>query len=869
MGIERFFNSLRNDYNIVQDIKYEKSYILNSDNLFLDFNSIIHVVSQKLLGKINNLMLDIILYNNGCGGNSYDDNIKLLGVLVNDFEKPNDNQEKVLEYFKNYFDKNKLDNLIIHFVSLFVTDLLSKRFKKDKLKLIYIAVDGVPSKAKIVEQKKRRFMGEFDKNFKKIILENNKNTLDIDKNTNCKVPFNKYKFLTNLVSWSRSNISPATSFMIKLDKFLNSNDFKIKIKSIITSIDTSKIIISGFNEKDEGEKKIIDYINNVDNRINTSICIYSPDADVILLSMLIKHKTIIHILRHDQQKSEIYSDPIKAVYNIIKINGLKKLMFDFINIFKLNSKQTLNLNFDNTINDIVFIFTIFGDDFLHKIESFDVRNDIDIILDIYKQNHKNIRLNGNKNSYILDMKKEGIEINYNNFVSFLKEMSNIEDEMIKRNYFIKKYQNYRRLVKDINLILKKTKLENFKEINHNNLEEFIEIYNYNSNINRLNKLLLKGEINNIKYQILNNQGKYLNFLKSYRLYSIKEESINFNSNDIDILDQILNFFKKNKEMPKIKKNYNFNFEIPKVDYIYLKEFDNSILSSYHKRNTNNFDSYEKEIYKFENMLDEYQIKLNKLTNENLGDPSEDIEISRNKFYKSYFGEDKNKAVQNYIDGLQWILDYYYNNITYHKWYYLYNKSPLIKEIYHYISKKPNIFKDSKSILMSSFYVTKTHDMLTPLEQLLYITPFDRNKSYVSMFTSYSSKSLNNIKELLQDILNSSEFKDLYPDIKSITKNIYMQDKNSDIDCRGAYYLNKCILKVVNDSNMIDETFFKNLIRKKISIDEQNNEVTTLTGGNGINLYKDKYDKYKKLFLMTGKLEYKNKYKSIKKVLKLL
>jgi hypothetical protein len=86
-------------------------------------------------------------------------------------------------------------------------------------------------------------------------------------------------------------------------------------------------------------------------------------------------------------------------------------------------------------------------------------------------------------------------------------------------------------------------------------------------------------------------------------------------------------------------------------------FDNSISSPYHKRNTDNFNSYEKDIYQYEKMLDIYQDKLNKNEENNLGDPSIDINTSRNSYYSEYFGLDKDKAIQNYIDGLQWSLDY--------------------------------------------------------------------------------------------------------------------------------------------------------------------------------------------------------------------
>ena len=55
---------------------------------------------------------------------------------------------------------------------------------------VVVGVDGVPSKAKTVEQKKRRFMGDFDKNIKKLILENHKEELNVNRNK--KTLFNKY-----------------------------------------------------------------------------------------------------------------------------------------------------------------------------------------------------------------------------------------------------------------------------------------------------------------------------------------------------------------------------------------------------------------------------------------------------------------------------------------------------------------------------------------------------------------------------------------------------------------------------------------------------------------------------------------------------
>ena len=42
-------------------------------------------------------------------------------------------------------------------------------------------------------------------------------------------------------------------------------------------------------------------------------------------------------------------------------------------------------------------------------------------------------------------------------------------------------------------------------------------------------------------------------------------------------------------------------------------------------------------------------------------------------------------------------------------------------------------------------------------------------------------------------MNSSDFSSLYPDIKSISKNVINVYMYNDIDCRSAIFLNKCIL----------------------------------------------------------------------------
>ena len=109
MGIERFFAAINKNYDVVSVMSNTKK--LKTDVFFLDFNSIIHVVSAKYISELN-------IKNSLNNNEKYDENNIILQV-------------------KKYLD-NLLENV--------------------ECKLVYIALDGVPTFSKILEQKKRRFV---------------------------------------------------------------------------------------------------------------------------------------------------------------------------------------------------------------------------------------------------------------------------------------------------------------------------------------------------------------------------------------------------------------------------------------------------------------------------------------------------------------------------------------------------------------------------------------------------------------------------------------------------------------------------------------------------------------------------------------
>ena len=160
-------------------------------------------------------------------------------------------------------------------------------------KLIYMAIDGVAPRAKMNQQRSRRFRAAIDAEQKERIAKK------IEKEWRDKgLPTEfldskkqKFKFDSNF-------ITPGTEFLDDCSKAL-----KQYIKSRINKDHLWKnvnIILSDASVPGEGEHKILDFIRtqrNSDNYdVNTYHCIYGADADLIMLS-LIMHEPHFCVLR--------------------------------------------------------------------------------------------------------------------------------------------------------------------------------------------------------------------------------------------------------------------------------------------------------------------------------------------------------------------------------------------------------------------------------------------------------------------------------------------------------------------------------------------------------------------------------------------
>jgi 5'-3' exonuclease len=355
MGIERFFSSINRNFNVVDVI--ENTSKIKTNALLIDFNSILHNVSAKLIKDINNS------------------------------QRGKDKTDKTYDTFKI----DDIEELIINEMKEYLINL----FKIVDCKLVYIAFDGVPTFSKIIEQKKRRFIGDL---IEQLV-------------SKYSLPF----------SFNKSLLSPGTVFMDKVVLYLKENKLH------------NNLIISDTNEKGEGEFKILDYIQkeNLD-----SFIIYSPDADLIILSMIIwanaKKNIDLKILRYDQNTE---------ILNLIYINHLVDYLISYY-----EDKISLKIDNKRYINDLSFIFTVFGNDFLPRIEDININMDFYLVLDGYIINYID-------HGYLLN---ENIDIIPKSLFNYLKFINKYETTLLKRNANLYKYQNFN-YAQTINLYLDLTK----------------------------------------------------------------------------------------------------------------------------------------------------------------------------------------------------------------------------------------------------------------------------------------------------------------------------------------------------------------------------------------------------------------------------
>ena len=251
-------------------------------------------------------------------------------------------------------------------------------------KLVYIAIDGPAPRTKMEQQRQRRLKSYHEKKI-----------------------------------WDTNQITPGTPFMNNLSIFLNEKCKELDVP----------YIISDSNEIGEGEHKIMNYIKKVSlKEINI---VYGLDADLIMLSMIKQQK--IYLLR---ERTEYNIENIECNYIYFDIEYFKKSLIQTI------KKDFFKINNETILNDYLFLCFFIGNDFIIQSPSINIRyGGLDILLETY--NYLQEKFHGM--FYLIDNSKEKKRINIIHLISFLKTLSEKEQENIEsilkiRNNQSNKYQ---------------------------------------------------------------------------------------------------------------------------------------------------------------------------------------------------------------------------------------------------------------------------------------------------------------------------------------------------------------------------------------------------------------------------------------------
>ena len=368
MGIPTFFRNIVSKHSDV--ISGADPGKLSVQRLFLDYNGIVYKALPKVLAKFANKNPTTAL-----------------------FEK--DLIKEVISYTQH---------------------LISDIVKPEKM--VYIAFDGPAPRAKMTQQRSRRYKSIILSDFKKKMKD-------------------KYKIENSAFSWDGSpNISPGTPFMGKLYMELLR---VIKEHKFTPYSENVQIVFSDSNYPGEGEHKIMPVIKELNREtatMNDTIAIYSSDADLIVLSML-THKNNIYIVREPDRDEKKFEK-----YEFIYFNN------DICrNHFYNEIKGEYNKNIDpyRIINDYMFLTFLVGNDFVSSMYFLKIRSRIgnsdglSKIMNIYKKIRKET------DEYLIDYdidKRPNPEINNKFLMEIFYHLSEHESEyLMKQQTEVNKIMN--------------------------------------------------------------------------------------------------------------------------------------------------------------------------------------------------------------------------------------------------------------------------------------------------------------------------------------------------------------------------------------------------------------------------------------------
>lgn len=326
MGIPRFYRYMSERYPLINQPISDVSLLPEFDAFYLDMNGIIHNCTHSDAG---------------------DDAINSLGLAAQ---------------LHNIF--TYMDRLITHII-------------KPK-QLVYIAIDGVAPRAKLNQQRSRRFRAGLERQeamekekYLQIKLEDEKNG---HKRTNDAAN----KFDSNC-------ITPGTEFLEHLSRHLvYFVRQKMKTDPLWSRLE---IFFSGSEVPGEGEHKIVEFIRHrkmADGYgANVRHCMYGSDADLMLLGLMTHepHFTLVReVVVWGSHKQKVAAKQIEEQqWQLVHLSLFREYLM-------MEMRVMQPLDGERMLDDFILLTFLLGNDFIPHSPTLEISEDaIPLLLQVYRE----------------------------------------------------------------------------------------------------------------------------------------------------------------------------------------------------------------------------------------------------------------------------------------------------------------------------------------------------------------------------------------------------------------------------------------------------------------------------------------------------